>query len=226
VNDCTQWLAEVGSNLPSVVPLATDESGMNLPGVTLTIDGDGVARPVTGLAVDLDPGPHRFTFAKAGFDKTEIEALVAVGEQNKRVAVKLRKSAPTAVAAPVRDTVTPASVKTSSSPLKPIGIVIAATGVATIAAGAIFGGLAIAKKSDAGCSGNICPPGSNPDALRDAVTDGNVSTALFIAGGVVAAAGATTWLLAPSRPSSGSAWFRAAPVALERGGALVVVGAW
>jgi hypothetical protein len=62
--------------------------------------------------------------------------------------------------------------------------------------------------------------------LRDALTDANVATALFIGGGVLAAAGITTWLVAPSRHTERAAWVGAAPVAARNGGGLVLLGGW
>ena len=56
VNDCAQWLDEVQSALPSVVPLATDEAGANLLDVKVSLDGAPLVNALAGQAIDIDPG--------------------------------------------------------------------------------------------------------------------------------------------------------------------------
>jgi len=219
VGDCTKWLEELQSTLPSVVPLATDDAGTNLIDVKVSVDGTPLTNAPAGQAVDLDPGPHHFTFERGDSFKAETDVLVAVGEKNKRVAVVLRKT-PAALGTP------PATSSGSSSRLGKVGLVVAAVGVVGVGVGVVYGAEAIAHQSDADCPGNRCPPGSNPTALRTAQSDGNVSTVFFVAGGVLAAAGVTTWLLTPSRHSGSSAWVRPGPMAVANGGGGVLVGGW
>jgi hypothetical protein len=92
-----------------------------------------------------------------------------------------------------------------SSPLKTAGLVVGAVGVVALGVGTVLGVLAISKNSNAnsGHCGTAFGGANNCDptglALRsDAVTFGNVSTASFITGGVLAAGGAGLWLFAPS----------------------------
>ena len=247
VNDCAQWLDEVQSTLPSVVPLATDEAGANLLDVKVSLDGVPLVNALAGQAIDIDPGTHHFTFERADLATVETDVLVVVGDKNKRVAVTLRKEpvaqggAPAAQAnpeAPARSVApgdaTPADMVPESAsdtggstfPYRTAGLVVGAAGVVGLGAGTVFGVEAIVKQNDANCPNNTCRPGSNPDSLRTAQTDGNVSTGFFIAGAVLAAAGITTWLLAPSAHATDSAWVRPAPVALASGGGVVLVGGW
>jgi hypothetical protein len=220
VSDCTRWLDEEQSIVPSVVLLATDEAGANLVGVTASIDGVPLAHAPDGTALDVDPGPHRFTFERPGLSPAETTVLVAVGERNKRISVTLKRPevAASAPLAPPPPLVT--------SPLWVTGLVLGGIGVASLATGAGFGAEALAGQHQAGCPGNVCGPGSDPAALRTAHTEGNVSTGLLVAGGVLAAAGITLWAISPHRVPEKSSWVRPLPVALGNGGGLVVLGGW
>src|SRR5262249_47023830 len=62
VKECTGWLGELESRIPSIVLVASDADGAPLPNVTVTVDG-GSARRVDGTAWEVDPGQHSFTFA-------------------------------------------------------------------------------------------------------------------------------------------------------------------
>jgi hypothetical protein len=215
VNDCTQWTDEVQATLPSVVPVATDEAGANLVGVRVSIDGVLLESVPAGQAVDLDPGTHRFVFERADLAKTETDVLVAVGQKNKIVMVTLKRPPVATEAAGGRP-----------SYLGTLGLVIAGVGIAAVGVGVGFGVAAISKQSDANCPSNECRPGSNPADLRTAGSNADVSTAFFIAGGVLAAAGVTTWLLAPSRHAEGAAWLRATPWTMANGAGFAVSGGW
>jgi hypothetical protein len=93
-------------------------------------------------------------------------------------------------------------------------------GVAGLLIGGIFGIDAMGKKSDAGCSSDsVCPSTDAANKLRDAKSAGNLSTAFFIAGGVVAAAGFTIWAVAPRRGGA------TASAAVDAQG-LVLHGVW
>jgi hypothetical protein len=118
------------------------------------------------------------------------------------------------------------------STLQTAGLAVAGLGVVALGIGGAFGIVAIQKQSAAGCPNNVCGPSGNPQTLRDAVTAANVSTWLFVGGGVLAAGGVALWLLAPpASPGSAAgsdrtAWLGATPVATPGGGGLVVTGGW
>jgi hypothetical protein len=214
VSDCTEWVADLGASIPSIVPVATGESGENLVDVHLTIDGAPLGHVLDGSALEVDPGPHRLAFSREGYEASELTVLVATGERNKRIAAVLKALGTAMSAAP------PVS-SSSRSTLAWAGLGTAGVGVAALALAGVFGGIAAAKQSDAGCPLNVCRPGGNPTELRTAVDDGNVSTALFITGGVLAAAGLTTFLLAP-RPGATRTLVGLTPVWMRSGGGVAV----
>jgi hypothetical protein len=81
-----------------------------------------------------------------------------------------------------------------------VGLVVAGVGVVGIVAGAIAGGIAVSKKGDVEpiCADTLICSDADADVLEGAQSAGNISTALFVVGGLVAAGGVTMWLLAPS----------------------------
>jgi hypothetical protein len=82
------------------------------------------------------------------------------------------------------------------------GLGIGLVGAAGLATGAVFGGLAVAELSTtkAACSTNVNCSGQAVSDRSTTLTYGNVSTAAFIAGGVLAATGAVIYLTAPTEP--------------------------
>ncbi|HEY1957463.1 MAG TPA: PEGA domain-containing protein [Polyangiaceae bacterium] len=82
--------------------------------------------------------------------------------------------------------------------LRPAGIAVGGVGLAGIALGAVFGGVAMSKRSDLDtlCPNQGCDP-IGAQARTDAWTFATLSTVGFIAGGTLLAAGAVMFLLAP-----------------------------
>jgi hypothetical protein len=231
VKDCTTWLDQVQSSVPTVVPVATDPDGNNLPGVRVSMDGHLLLESIDGRSIEVDPGTHTFSFEAPDGRKAEKETVGAEGEKSKHVAVVFERPPAAPVASPIAGA-TPSSppappVATTSaspsdshgSPWKTVGIVTTVVGGAGLAAGAIFGLEAMSKKSDAGCSSNQCSGGSAREDIQSARSDGNLSTAFFIAGGVLAAAGLTLWALAPGS-------VQATPAVGSNTAGVVVRGAW
>lgn len=223
VKGCTDWLAQVEASMPSVVPVATDAAGNDLPGVKVLMDGKVLLEKIDGRSVDVDPGTHTFSFEAPDGTKAEKEIVVAEGEKQKRVAVTLGPAATsTPAATPPAGTAPVPSEPSSGSPWKTVGLVTAGVGAAGLVAGSVFGVLALSGKSSCGSSSNPCTAGSS-DANNNssAVSNGNISTVLFVAGGVLAAGGVTLWLLAPS--GSG---LQAGPTAMNGGAGMSVQGVW
>lgn len=52
VADCTRWEDEVLSSLPSVVPVAVDEAGVNLIDVQVSLDGVPLVNAPAGQAIE------------------------------------------------------------------------------------------------------------------------------------------------------------------------------
>lgn len=209
VKGCTTWLAQVEASMPSVVPVATDASGNDLPGVKVSMDGAPLLEKIDGRSVDVDPGTHTFAFEASDGTKGEKQVVVAEGEKGKRIAVTLGSPAPTPAAATAREPVT----TSSGPPWKTIGLVTAGVGVVGLAVGSVFGAMAAG-----GCSNSVCATQADKNK---AGTNADLSTGFFVAGGVLAASGVTMWLLAPKKSS-----MQVSPSAMNGGAGFVVKGVW
>jgi hypothetical protein len=218
--DCTMWHEQVKASLPTVVPVAVDAAGDGLPGAKVSMDGNPLLEQADGRAVDVNPGTHTFTFEAADGTKTELQVVVMEGQKDKRVAATMGKPREAAVTPPATPAAS-APAEPSPVPWKTIGLVTAGIGVVGLGIGTVFGVQASSKKNSAGCdSTSACPNHAALDTLHDAHSAGDLSTVFFAAGGVLAAAGITMWVLAPSAP------LRVAPSVGLRAAGLSLEGSW
>jgi hypothetical protein len=246
VRDCTEWLDQVRSALPTVVAMAADPAGNPLLDVKVTMDGAPFVDKIDGRSVEVDPGPHKFTFTMADGTTADKTVVVAEGEHDKRVAVTLGKApastTPTAApvaapaAAPAGGPAQPApesggagggsAMSEKRSPLKLIGLASAGVGVAGLAVGSVFGIVALSKKSSASSgplpcnSSGMCQSLESKQSWSDAQSAANLSTIFFIAGGVLAAGGVALWALAPTE------YVQVSPTVGFESAGLEVKGAW
>jgi hypothetical protein len=203
------------------------------PGATAKLDDQPVA---VGTPVPLDPGAHRVVISAPGM--RDAQATVAISERQRLdVPVRLEvagadttptTASPTASpdAAPAGDDASRPEAAHGAFPWRTVGLVAAGAGIVTLGVGSYFGIEAKSKNDQSntsGCNGNNCTQAA-AQIRRDAISAGNVSTALFVAGGVLAAAGIVVWLVAPS--SEGGTGVSVTPVALGSGGGLTLAGGW
>ncbi len=208
--DCAQWLKEVEVATPTLAISARDAHGNDLIAVKVLLDGKVWLTSLDGKARPVDPGPHTLAFESSAGKATQ-SILVREGEHDRAVSATLGGEATPAptTQATTGSTTPPAAPATGGeqpeeahgSWMKPVGLTIGGIGVAGIVVGSILGGLAIGKWNDAQtqCAGG-CLPGSDAYASKStAVTFADASTGLFIAGGVLAAAGLVLFIVAPSK---------------------------
>jgi hypothetical protein len=205
-NDCTQRLNELDASQPTIIFDAKDADGKDVTGVTVSVDGQPLADKLRGVAIPCDPGEHTFTFQALGSAPVTMTYVIKEGESARRERVVLTVPAASAPPAPP----SPASNPTAAPPVsgsngstqRTVAWVAGGLGVAGIAVGSVFGLLAIgannAQQSDCQ-SASSCS--SRSAALSDhntTLTDGAISTAGFIAGGILLATSAALFLTAPS----------------------------
>jgi hypothetical protein len=168
-----------------------------------------------GKPFQVNAGTVRLIVEAPGRESRTHELAVAEHDRTKFVAIvgpELREQAgvpPSASAtsgAPAQDPPPPADGAGSTSPLQITGFVVGGVGLVGIGVGAIFGGIAAAKKSkseepDASgipqCDGDsVCSP-EGFDLREDAIRAATISTVGFVVGGVLTAAGVVMVLVAP-----------------------------
>ena len=94
VRDCTDWLAQVESSIPSVVITAGDGSGAVFTHLTVAIDGTVVATELEGQAIDVDPGLHVFSFQAPNLPRVQQVVAVLEGKKNQVVVASLDTTRP------------------------------------------------------------------------------------------------------------------------------------
>jgi hypothetical protein len=167
----------------------------------------------------VDPGAHTTT-ARAPARVTWTQTVEVVGE-GRTYTVTVPKldpaspeSLPSAAAAgpsppPVASQTTqqpaPSTVASaSSSPQhnanlqRPAGLIVGAAGLVAIGVGSYFGLAARSKWNDADCPNNVCPTTDRQKMAEESKKQANLSTGLFVGGGVLLAAGAVLFLTSPA----------------------------
>ena len=199
--ECARRVEEVNASIPTLVFQAKDPTGADLSAVKVTMDGNVLAEQLNGTALAVDPGEHAFTFETAGQPTVEKQLVVREGEKERRESIQFGSPSGDDVNHPT-ETVASGGHKTQ----KIIAVVVAGVGVVGLGLGGTFGVMAMSRKDEAHklCPDAACDTAAGSQAWKDAKTAGTISTAGFIAGGVLLATGAVLWFTAgPSRTQVG-----------------------
>jgi len=212
--DCATWLSEVKVALPSVKLSQNPPPGLGdvrvaAGPVTATIDGEPLPNPFSGLALDIDPGPHVLRFEWPGKDAVTVNVTVREGEKGREVVVD---RPPYATGAPETPAAPPTPSAAGARSRSTLPFVIAGAGVALAAAGSGFEIWGLSKRADV----NACQPpgcslatyGSDKASAQQTFLAGDI---LIGAGIAAAATGAVLYWL--ERPRVGRPTIGAAPTA-------------
>jgi hypothetical protein len=185
--ECTQWLEEVESSMPTVVVSATDGEGHDVTEVTVTVDGGVLLERLDGRALPMNPGPHALVYRHADMTVTE-QILVRMGEKNRPLEVVFLTPKPPEARIEAVPVTPPRVMPPIRSPrtLQTLGFVTIGVGAAAVLAGGIFGITAIATES-AHCMNELCDPGT----VATLQTETTLSTVGLIVGAVLVATGVT-----------------------------------
>lgn len=199
--DARREAEELKARLPQ---LLIELKGASADEVSLTIDAQPVASSVIGQPRLVNPGAHQVD-ATLGARHASGEAT-CTERQPCSVTLELAaevkpatKPASTVLSAP-----SPADADKPRSWQPTLGWVALGAGVVGVGIGAFTGLKAISARKDLDdshqCVGERCPPALK-DTVDNLMTYRTVSTVGFVAGGVLAAAGVTLLLTAPSHHS-------------------------
>ncbi|HEX3346282.1 MAG TPA: CDC27 family protein [Polyangiaceae bacterium] len=223
-----QGRAAVEPRLTKMVITFADASASR--GVDLARDGETLPASIVGSEVPVDPGEHEVTARAAGFKAWSTRVNAAGEGATVRVSIPAleRDAAPTT---PVNGPATAPEAPAPEAPpaahpsrgLAIAGIATAGAGVVGLGLGTYFGLTAQSKWHQANRTGGACADAACPGLTQTASNDATLSTVFFVAGGVLAAAGVTLWVLAPSGHGAEHAELRPAVgpglAGLELGGA-------
>ena len=217
--DARKELADLEPRIPSVT-IAVKGS----PAARVWLDGTPVPGAALGVARPVDPGKHAVRAEADGFAPAQA-AFTATERRSEAVTLTLDRAltaAPEPPPALAGSTPSPRQPDAGSPPLagvialpppppapsggsvrRTLGFVGIGVGGAGLVLGAVTGGLAIPKHSalQTACPGGHCPS-TQADALAGYHVLTNLSTAGFIAGGVLAATGVVLFITAPRATAS------------------------
>jgi hypothetical protein len=197
--DCGPWLREVEGALPSIVVVARDASGADVPAVKVSVDGAPLASRLKGEPIEVDPGEHTFVFEPEKGQRVEQTLIINVGEKNRLVQVAVRpESAPAQKGAEPAPAPPPAEEKKDERKggmLWP-GFVAGGIGLASLGASI---GLWAKAKSDLSALRSSCAPHCQAAQVDPIKTKGVISDVTFGVG--VAGLGASVLLFVLLRPT-------------------------
>jgi hypothetical protein len=86
---CAARYTQLESDIPSVIPLVTDESGAPRHDVQVTIDGTVLTSELDGRALPVDPGVHAFAFTTDGNVLATKKVMIVQGQRNRPISVEM-----------------------------------------------------------------------------------------------------------------------------------------
>jgi hypothetical protein len=189
---CMEFATKLDREQPTVVVVARDERGADVPDARILVDG-AVAREARGTAIGLDPGDHVLRAEAAGRKPIEERIMVRVREKDRRVEIVLARA------------LSPESPRRTPPPERPTTLawtLAVTSGVALVAAGGMsVAGWAMRSNLESSCKPN-CSEGKVAPikalwigsfvALGIAVASGVAAAVLLTSGGRPERTGAIT----------------------------------
>lgn len=228
-SDCAKFADDLTNLQPTIVFVARDGNGNDLPETTVYVDGALIVTTLDGKPHDVDPGNHVVRFENGGKDQT-VTVVIGSGEKGRTVAAKFGSPTPTpppVTVAPIADRKprAPAAPKTThpggAMPLAITGAVVTAAG-----AGLYFYGRSRTPDACDFSSRQCAAPPGDP-VFKDAQSAAKTANLGIIAGsvGVAAAIGGIVWYVAGSKTVKESPTQQAiAPWVSSDGGGVAVLG--
>jgi len=91
--DCVDWLEQVAHSLPSVVVTARAR-GADILAVKVFVDGKLATEKLTGFALEVDPGLHKYRFESPPWPVIEREVLASEGVKQRPIEVEFAPPLP------------------------------------------------------------------------------------------------------------------------------------
>lgn len=168
--ECSQWLQDAERDMPSVTFRAKDERGKEILDVRVLIDDQPVAESIDARALPVDPGEHKFKFARSDGKSVEEKIVLRPAEKNRIIEMSFQTQQADGTTAPkdgaASGTVTPPPGEQGGGFRIPVlGWVGAGVAVVGVGMMAFF---AISANADEDRLRSTCAP-SCPESERDSV---------------------------------------------------------
>jgi hypothetical protein len=192
--DCANWVIELDRAVPTIVVSARDDAGKDVLDLEVSIDDKPLPRADVGQALPLDPGVHTFRFQRSDGAVVTTTSLIKAAERNQSVSVVFAARPPlTGLSMVARE-------GAKERTLHVLGLVAGSVGVAGLVAGIAVAYDAKARDNEA----EVAPQPQRHTQSESAASEGNVATALLIAGAALIATGTVLWFTAPrGKPAVG-----------------------
>jgi len=225
--------ASLAAKLEPRVPRLQLQIEPKPPGLVVTINGTpctAACDPRASRPVDF--GRYAIVATAPGYQKRTTEVAVAAEAKVIVVPIQLERAAAGTVGGTAPDVAPPVVATTRESAAAParshrhkaLGFTLVGAGVAGIGGGVVFGLLARSKWNEARdvCGGTqSCPDASSAARANElssvARRRGNLSTAMFVGGGLLAATGVVLWFTGREHHLQLGAQVAAGPVLVARG---------
>jgi hypothetical protein len=89
-DECTTRFTQLSTDIPSVVPMVTDESGSPQTDVEVRVDGERLVSSLDGHSLLLDPGVREFSFSKDGRVFATQRLMIVQGQRNRLISASLQ----------------------------------------------------------------------------------------------------------------------------------------
>ncbi|HUS27109.1 MAG TPA: hypothetical protein VMZ53_01320 [Kofleriaceae bacterium] len=229
--DCSRFADDLSGMQPTVVFVARDGNGNDLPETTVYVDGALVLTTLDGKPHDIDPGNHVVKFSNGGKDEV-VTVVIGSGEKGRTVSAKFGSATvvtPTTTASTTTTAETkpmkPAAPKTThpkaAMPIAIGGAVLTAVGAGLF----VWGRSQVPDQCDIGTHQCAAPPGD--PVFKEASDAAGKSNMGMIVGGIGAAAvvGGVVWYFAGSKTEKETSTQQAiAPYVTGDGAGVSVMG--
>lgn len=188
----------------ATVEIAIPPAEAGLDSLAVELDGKKLVADERKAPIPVNSGKHAVRASAVG--RTTFDKAIDIKDGDKvkvDVTLPLPGAAPSGTSPDVSASPSATAPSGGTSPLRIAGIVGGVLGIGALAAGGAMGAVAIGKKNDS--TTNECPAdgkgctGKAASLRLEAIDAANASTGLFIAGGVLLAAGVVLFVVAPSR---------------------------
>ncbi len=188
---------------PKLATLTIDvpQVAYSLPKLSVQRDEIDLGEAQWGVSIPIDAGEHVITASAPGYLPYQRTQTISDGEQIKVLIALTPVGQSDSISIATPEPI-PEDSKTIRPWQKPLSIAFMALGGAGLVAGGILGGLTISRYNasvrDNHCDINNACDSTGLEFRNQAIAMGNGSTAAFIAGGVLSAAGVILLFTAPS----------------------------
>jgi len=101
-DECTTRFTQLSTDIPSIVPVVTDDAGNPQTDVEVRVDGERLTSSLDGHSFLLDPGVREFSFSREGRVFATQRLMIVQGQRNRLVSVSTQPAVETTTRRPAK----------------------------------------------------------------------------------------------------------------------------